>query len=344
MFVILITGGTGFLGSHTSLVLLEKGYYLYIVDSLENSSTKTLKRIKDINHNYKNQFKFFKGDLRNKELLRKIFINAKDSGKIISGVIHFAGLKAVSDSIKSPLKYWSNNLLGTLNLLEVMSEFNCKKIIFSSSATVYGPSNFSLLNEDSNINPINPYGKTKQAIENLLTDVFNSEPQKWGVINLRYFNPIGAHESGLIGEDPLGKPNNIFPILNQVASKKVEKIEIFGDNWGTPDGTCIRDYIHVMDLAEGHVAALEFLLSNGSQCININIGTGKGTSVLELVNIFSKVNNVEIKYKFTDRRAGDFAVVIADNTRVKELLNWSPRRSLEAMCKDGWKWHRKIKY
>ena len=341
MSVILITGGTGFIGSHTSLVLLDKGYSLYIIDSLENSSLNTLNRIKSINKKYNNQFKFFRCDLRNKELLRKIFIKAKDSGKIISGIIHFAGLKAVSDSIKNPLKYWSNNLFGTLNLLEVMSEFNCKKIIFSSSATVYGPSNSSLLSEDSNINPINPYGKTKEAIEKLLIDVFNSEPHKWGIINLRYFNPIGAHESGLIGEDPLGKPNNIFPILNRVASKEVDKIEIFGDNWGTPDGTCIRDYIHIMDLAEGHVAALEFLLRNGSQCININIGTGKGTSVLELVNIFAKVNNVEINYKFTDRREGDFAVVIADNTRAKEILNWTPRRSLESMCRDGWKWHRK---
>ena len=341
MSAILITGGTGFIGSHTSLVLLKKGYYLYIIDSLENSSIDTLKRIKQVDQKYKNKFEFFRGDLRNKELLRKIFIKARESGKIISGIIHFAGLKAVSDSIENPIKYWSNNFLGTLNLVEIMSEFNCKNIIFSSSATVYGCSNFSLLREDSNINPINPYGKTKQAIENLLTDVFKSEPQEWGVINLRYFNPIGAHESGLIGEDPIGKPNNIFPILNQVASNELEKIKIFGDDWGTPDGTCIRDYIHVMDLAEGHVSALEFLLNNKPQCINLNIGTGKGTSVLELVNIFAKVNNVEIQYKFTSRREGDFAVVIADNTKAKELLNWSPSRSLEVMCRDGWKWHRK---
>ena len=219
-----------------------------------------------------------------------------------------------------------------------MAKYNCKTLVFSSSATIYGLNGSLVLNEQSIINPCNPYGTTKYVVEKLLNDIFLSSSQQWRIANLRYFNPIGAHESGMIGENPIGNPNNIFPTLTKVAIGEIEKLMIFGNDWPTHDGTGVRDYIHIMDLAEGHVRTLEYLQANECQLLNLNLGTGKGTSVLDLINKFEKVNNVDISFEFTKRRKGDHGIVIADNSLSKNLLNWSPSRNLDDMCRDGWKW------
>lgn len=344
MGYILVTGGAGFIGSHTCLLLLEKGYEIIIVDSYLNSSKKSLERVKKIREikskNFNDKMHIYNGDLRNKDLIKKIFKDAKESKKKIDCVIHFAGLKAVGESIINPLKYWENNLCSTINLLNVMESYSCNKMVFSSSATIYGTSKKQNLTEDTTINPINPYGKTKASIEELLSDIFNNPSQSWSFANLRYFNPIGAHESGLIGENPIGRPNNIFPFITQVAQGKFKYLSIFGNDWPTPDGTCIRDYIHVSDLAEGHIFAMEKILYGNPKLLKINLGTGIGTSVLELVNTFSKVNNIEIPYIFTKRRDGDFSRVVADNKLAKDLLKWEPKKSIEEMCKDGWNWQK----
>ena len=334
---ILITGGAGFIGSHTSLILLKKGYVLLIVDSLVNSSPKVIKKLEDINTNEGNNSKihFVKGDLRNENFLNDLFRKNPN----IEAVIHFAGLKAVGESKFNPIKYWDYNLKGTINLLKVMEKFSCFKLIFSSSATIYGNKNDkNLIKENSKIKPINPYGNTKATIENLLEDLHKSTCNKWSIISLRYFNPIGAHPSGLIGENPLEAPNNIMPIINNVALGLINKLEIFGNDWDTQDGTGVRDYIHVMDLAEGHFKALENVIENDSQYLQINLGTGIGTSVLELVETFQKVNYVEIPYKYTSRRDGDVAFSVADNSLAIKILNWSPSRDLETMCIDSWRW------
>ena len=340
MKVILVTGGAGFIGSHTSLVLLEKGYELFIIDSLVNSNNDVINKIKKISNKNNDKLHFYEGDLRDKAFLKTVFNRAYSMGKPIEAVIHFAGLKAVEESISEPIKYWSNNVNGTINLLELMKLFNCKKLIFSSSATVYGLSENNKLNENSKIEPINPYGETKKAIENLIRDCYRSETEYWKIIILRYFNPIGAHPSGLIGENPKGIPSNIFPVINKVALGEISNFSVFGNDWNTPDGTCIRDYIHVMDLAEGHVKSLEYLFKNDSMIMDLNLGTGKGTSVLQLINIFKKVNNVDFPVVFVNRRKGDFACVIADNSKAKKVLNWAPKRDLEQMCIDGWIWYR----
>ena len=339
---ILVTGGCGYIGSHTVLALLEKGNYVYIIDSLINSNLNVLNKLKGIilkkDPRLVENLKFFKGDLRNKNDIEKIFIYADNNAKKIEAVIHFAGLKAVGESVKNPLMYWESNLGGTMNLLKVMHKYSCKNLVFSSSATIYANSSSQLLNENSNISPINPYGKTKNYIESLLEDIYRSEEGKWNFINLRYFNPIGAHTSGEIGENPLGRPNNLFPLILQAASKKLRNLQVYGNDWNTRDGTCIRDYIHVMDLADGHVEALNHLNSKGSQFISLNIGTGKGTTVLELINTFEKVNDIDILYSFTERREGDQENVVADNTRILSILNWEPKRDIEDMCRDGWRW------
>jgi len=339
---ILITGGAGFIGSHTSLLLLEKGYEIFIIDSFINSSREPLERIQTIGKNKKLDFTgkihVFEGDLRNKDEIINIFKNAKSLGKNIDGVIHFAGLKAVGDSVRNPIKYWDFNLNSTINLLSVMESFSCNKIVFSSSATIYGVMDELNISEDNLISPINPYGNTKASIENLLKNLYDNPLKKWSVANLRYFNPIGAHPSGLIGENPVGVPNNIFPFITQVALGKFKELKIFGNDWPTKDGTCIRDYIHVMDLAEGHIFALEELFNNDSMILNINLGTALGTSVLELVNIFETVNKLKIPYSFTSRRKGDYPRVVANNKLAKEKLNWSPKRTIEEMCRDGWNW------
>ena len=337
---ILVTGGAGFIGSHTCLSLLEKGYNIVVIDSFINSNKLSLERVKDlVSEKNSIQLNILKGDIRDQNLLNDIFLNYKSKKKPITSVIHFAGLKSVKESVINPIKYWDINVNGALTLFSKMKEYECHNIVFSSSATIYGKSNQIRISEKTQINPTNPYGQTKAAIEKILYDLFSSKKEPWKIANLRYFNPIGAHESGLIGESPLGIPNNIFPFLTKVAQGNLEKLNIFGNDWPTKDGTGVRDYIHVMDLAEGHIAALEFLLSNNkSQIINLNLGTGLGTSVLELVRTFEKVNNVNINYKFVPRREGDVANVVADNRLAKSILNWQPRRSLEEMCLDGWNW------
>ena len=341
MQTILITGGSGFIGSHTCLSLLTRGYKLVVIDSFINSSPKPLKIVQDIIKSKgfnPDNLKIYKGDIKDRVLLRNIFLDAINRRSEICGVIHFAALKSVNDSIKKPLEYWETNVYGTICLLEIMKEHNCKTIVFSSSATVYGLSQNIPLDENTLINPINPYGNTKMVIEKLLNDIYSSSKTEWRVANLRYFNPIGAHDSGLIGEDPLGIPNNIFPIITRVALGLIKELKIFGNNWPTNDGTCIRDYIHVMDLAEGHLNALEYLLNNNPKIINLNLGTGEGTSVLELINTFERVNNIKIPYIFTQRRVGDSPYVVADNKLAIKELKWTPKKGLKDMCRDGWRW------
>ena len=339
---ILVTGGSGFIGSHTCLLLLQKGYEIIVLDSCVNSSPKSLEKVLEIlnktgNYSHK-KLTFIKGDLRDINILEKIFNDSKLANKYIDGVIHFAGLKAVGESVISPLMYWDSNVSGTINLLKVMEANRCRKIVFSSSATIYGKTSNCPLDENTPVKAVNPYGNTKVVIERLLNDLFHASKNKWKIANLRYFNPIGAHSSGLIGEAPLGVPNNIFPFITQVAIGQRNELNIFGNDWPTPDGTGIRDYIHVMDLAEGHISALEYLFNKEPQVINLNLGTGKGTSVLELIDVFQKVNKININYIFSSRREGDLSVVIADNSLAISQLDWNPTRSLEDMCRDGWNW------
>ena len=342
MQTILATGGTGYIGSHTCVELLKKGYKVIIIDSLVNSTQKVFNEISLLlnDKNIDDKFTFIKGDISDEKLVDHIFKISQEKDEPISCVIHFAGLKSVSESLLNPLQYWNNNVGGSIILFKLMEKYQCRTLIFSSSATIYKVSEDKLLNERSPINPINPYGQTKLAIERLLNDLFE-KGDDWRIANLRYFNPIGAHDSGLIGENPKGSKNNIFPILNSVASGEIEKLKIYGKNWPTSDGTGIRDYIHVMDLAEGHIKALEYLENNGPQILNLNLGTGIGTSVLGLLRIFENVNKVKINYEFTNRRKGDYGIVIADNSLAKSLLKWSPNRSIEEMCIDGWKWQNK---
>ena len=338
---ILVTGGAGFIGSHTCLNLLESGYDVFVVDSFVNSSPESLVRVKSIcekDKKTKRDLHVFKGDLRNSSILKDIFTNANEINKKIDGVIHFAGLKSVKESVGKPILYWDANVGSTINLLNVMQSFDCNTIVFSSSATIYGRSSKTKLKENFKLKPINPYGSTKMVIEKLLNDLFVNYSGSWRVANLRYFNPIGAHESGLIGENPKGIPNNIFPFLTNVAAGNLEELRIFGKNWPTIDGTGVRDYVHVMDLAEGHVKTLEFLINNGPQCLSMNLGTGIGTSVLQLLNIFEESNSLKIPHTFVGRRSGDVARLVADNSLLKSLLNWYPKRTLNQMCKDGWRW------
>ena len=342
MKFVLVTGGAGFIGSHTSLVLLEKKYNLVIVDSFINSSSESIKRIAQITKLSENEASkriiVFKGDLRNYNFLHDIFRNFIKDGKKIESVIHFSGLKSVSESVKDPLNYWDNNIISTINLLKVMKEFDCRTIVFSSSATIYGNNKKDLIDEKSEVKPINPYGVTKATIEKLLKDVYQSEPKKWKIACLRYFNPVGAHESGLIGEDPLDNPNNIFPVLNRVASGKISKLSVYGNDWPTKDGTGVRDYIHVMDLAEGHVLTMNYLFNFESEFITLNLGTGNGYSVLELIKTFEEVNNIKIPFSIEKRREGDVSRVVADPNLAKELLRWNPKRDLSDICRDGWRW------
>ncbi len=339
---ILITGGAGYIGSHTCLLLLEKGYELIIFDSFINSSINSLYRVlkicEDKKLNVSNRLKIIKGDLRNKSEIDKLFIDSKISSKPINAVIHFAGLKAVAESVINPILYWDMNVKSTINLLTSMYQNNCKKIIFSSSATIYKFNGGKPLTEDAKKEPSNPYGSTKLTVENFLNDIFNFEKNDWSIANLRYFNPIGAHPSGLIGENPFGSPNNLFPIITRVAQKKIKKLSIFGQDWPTRDGTCIRDYIHVLDLAEGHLKTLEYLNNKDPHLLNLNLGTGEGTSVLELVKIFQKVNNIKVPFVFEERRQGDVSSLVASNKLAKRLLKWTPKINIEQACLDGWKW------
>ena len=341
MFKILVTGGSGYIGSHTCLALLSVGYEVIVLDSLINSNELSLIKVKKIFQemysHLKNDLHFYEGDLNDFNFINNIFLGEIKKGFPITGVIHFAGLKAVNESIRYPLKYWENNISTTINLIKCMDKNNCRTIVFSSSATIYESCDSKIIDERMNINPINPYGNTKATIENFLNDIYKSNSE-WKISILRYFNPIGAHQSGLIGENPIGIPNNIFPLILHVATGKKESLKIYGNNWPTVDGTGVRDYIHVMDLAEGHLAALDYLFSKKTKIISLNLGTGKGTSVLELIKMFEQINRVKIPFEFVGKRDGDLSKVVADNSLARKTLNWRPKRSLEDMCRDGWKW------
>ena len=344
MQTILATGGCGFIGSHTCVELLLDGYRVIILDSLINSSEETIDKIKEIvslnDPRIAENLKFVKSDIRNTEYLSHLFLSEKNKGNNIDGVIHFAGLKSVYESTINPLEYWDVNCGGTVSLLKVINENSCKVIIFSSSATVYSPLSESPINEQQQINPINPYGETKASIEKLLDNFYVSKKMKNSIASLRYFNPIGAHQSGFIGENPKGIANNIFPLINNVAIGKIKELKIFGNDWDSEDGTGVRDYIHVMDVADGHVQALNYLMKNKSLNLKINLGTGQGTSVLKLLEVFQRVNKIKLRYSFSERRKGDVGILIADNSLAKELLKWSPKRTIDDMCRDGWKWQK----
>lgn len=326
--VILVTGGAGYIGSHTTIELLAAGYEVIILDDFSNSSPKVLDRLKTITGK---NIAFYEGSILDKPFLNKIF---KENN--IEAVIHFAAFKAVGESVKEPLKYYHNNIAGTISLLEVMAENKVKNIVFSSSATVYGMNNISPLTEDMPTSATNPYGYTKVMMEQILNDVAFAD-KEWSVTNLRYFNPIGAHESGLIGEAPNGVPNNIMPYITQVAVGKLQELSIFGDDYNTPDGTGVRDYIHVIDLAKGHVLALkDNLATTGSHVYNL--GAGQGYSVLDLVKTFEKENNVTIPYTIKPRRAGDIATCYANSNKAKEVLGWIAQKTLADMVRDSWRW------
>ncbi len=338
---ILITGGAGFVGSHTALLFLERGYDVDILDSFCNSHIETVKKIEYLKkiYNFKNSLKIIKGDIRDKKILESIFSNAISKNNPIHAVIHFAGLKSVAESVKYPDKYWDFNVNGSLNLFNIMDKFECRNIVFSSSATVYKTNNnFELLKENSEIKPTNPYGQTKAEVEKLLLDINRKFNELWKIVILRYFNPIGCHPSGLLGEDPFGIPNNLFPLILKVSSREIPNLKIFGNDWPTHDGTPLRDYIHVMDLAEAHEIALSDLLKNQSKLSILNIGTGVGTSVLELLETFKSVNNIDLPYIIAERREGDVPFLVADNSLALKKLNWFPRRTIRDMCRDGWKW------
>lgn len=325
---ILITGGTGFIGSHTVVELLNNNEKVIIVDNFINSSPEVIDKIKQITGK---DFKFYEVDILDKEKLEKVFEENN-----IKSVIHFAGLKAVGESLKKPLEYYHNNITGTLVLLDVMRKYNCKELVFSSSATVYGnPGNPKYVETMGRGNTTNPYGTTKAMIEKILEDLYVSD-NTWKISMLRYFNPIGAHSSGLIGDNPNGIPNNLMPYIQKVAIGELKELSIFGDDYNTPDGTGIRDYIHVVDLAIGHIKALEKLESGENGVYIYNLGSGKGCSVLELVKTFEKVNNIKIPYKIAPRRAGDLDEFYADPTKAKLELDWCTKKGIEDMCKDSW--------
>lgn len=326
---ILVTGGAGYIGSHTCIELMKAGYDIVVADNFYNSKKESLKRVAELSGK---EFAFYECDIRDKKGLDHIFKQEK-----IDAVIHFAGLKAVGESCIKPVEYYDNNVAGTLVLLEVMKENDCKKIVFSSSATVYGMNNVSPLKETMPTGgTTNPYGTTKFMIEIILSDLFKSD-NEWSVSLLRYFNPIGAHESGRIGEDPNGIPNNLMPYITQVAIGKRECLSVYGDDYDTPDGTGVRDYIHVVDLALGHVKALARVLSRSGLDV-YNLGTGTGYSVLDVVKAFEKASGVTINYKIVERRPGDLATCYSDPTKAFEELGWKAERDLERMCADSWRW------
>ena len=323
---ILVTGGCGYIGSHTCCELLNKGHNVIIIDNLSNSKKEVVNYIKEITGR---DVTLYIGDVCDKDLLRKIFNENK-----IDSVIHFAGYKAVGESVKLPLKYYRNNLDSTLSLCEVMSEFDCKNLVFSSSATVYGIPKKLPIKEDFPLSTTNPYGTTKLMIERILKDLYTSY-NTWHIALLRYFNPIGAHSSGLLGEDPNGIPNNLMPYIVKVATGELECLSIFGDDYDTKDGTGVRDYIHVVDLALGHIAAIE-KIDKEPGVYTYNLGTGVGYSVLELVKTFSKVNNIIVNYKIAPRRPGDIAECYADTTKASDELHWHATKTIEDMCRDSY--------
>lgn len=329
---ILVTGGAGFIGSHTCVELLNAGYEVVVLDNLVNASEKSLERVKAITGK---EVTFYKGDILDRTILNEIFEKEK-----IDSCIHFAGLKAVGESVQKPWEYYNNNISGTLTLVDVMRQHNCKNIIFSSSATVYGdPAEIPITENCPKGQCTNPYGWTKSMLEQVLMDIQKADPE-WNVILLRYFNPIGAHKSGLIGENPNGIPNNLMPYITQVAVGKLKELGVFGNDYDTPDGTGVRDYIHVVDLAKGHVKAVKKLEDNSGLSI-YNLGTGKGYSVLDIVKNFEAATGVKIPYSIKPRRAGDVATCYSDATKAKKELGWEAEYDIKDMCADSWNFQQK---
>ena len=330
MSTILVTGGAGYIGSHTCVELLNAGYEVVVVDNLYNASEKALERVEQITGK---KVTFYEADILDRDALNAIFDKEQ-----VESVIHFAGYKAVGESVRKPIEYYYNNITGTLILCDVMRKHNVKNIVFSSSATVYGDPAFIPITEECPKGKItNPYGQTKGMLEQVLTDIYVSDPE-WKVVLLRYFNPIGAHKSGLIGEDPKGIPNNLVPYVAQVAIGKLKCLGVFGNDYDTPDGTGVRDYIHVVDLAKGHVAAIKKVEETEPGVLIYNLGTGKGYSVLDVVHAFEKACGKEIPYEIKPRRAGDIATCYADPTKAKNELGWVAQYGIEEMCEDSWRW------
>ena len=324
---ILVTGGAGYIGSHTCIELLEAEFNVVVLDNLSNSSKESLQRVEQITGK---KVTFINGDIRNSQDIEQVFAQYD-----VDAVIHFAGLKAVGESVEQPLYYYENNVLGTLNLLQVMTKRNCKKLVFSSSATVYGDPHTVPIQEDFPLSATNPYGRSKLMIEDMLRDLYRSD-SSWSLALLRYFNPVGAHVSGLIGEDPQGIPNNLMPYIAQVAVGKREKLSVFGGDYPTQDGTGVRDYIHVVDLAKGHLKALEAMQK--PELITVNLGTGQGYSVLEMVKAFEQASGKQVDYQIVDRRPGDIAACYADPKFALQKLGWKAELTLSDMCKDAWHW------
>ena len=325
---VLVAGGAGYIGSHTSIELLESGYEVVIVDNLSNSNSIVVDRIKELS---KKPVKFYNIDIRNKDEMHVVF---KENN--IESIIHFAALKAVGESVEKPIEYYSNNLISTLNLFELMREYGVKKFVFSSSATVYGDPHTCPILEDFPLSVTNPYGRTKLMIEQMLVDISKAD-KSLDIALLRYFNPVGAHKSGRIGEEPNGVPSNLMPYITKIAVGKLKELSVYGNDYPTHDGTGVRDYIHVLDLAAGHVKALQKLEENPGLVV-YNLGTGKGYSVLDLVKAFSKASGKEIPYKIVGRRAGDVAMCYADSSKAEKELGWKAKYELEEMCEDSWRW------
>ncbi|MEZ5660629.1 MAG: UDP-glucose 4-epimerase GalE [Burkholderiaceae bacterium] len=327
---ILVTGGAGFIGSHTVLELIEAGHRPVVLDNLSNASPESLRRVARITGV---EPRLVVGDIRDAALLRRLLAEER-----FDATMHFAGLKAVGESVAEPLSYYENNVAGTLTLLQCLGEAGVRRFVFSSSATVYGDPQTVPIREDAPTGPTNPYGRTKWMIEFMLRDLAAADPG-WAIANLRYFNPVGAHPSGLIGEDPKGTPNNLMPYISQVAVGRLAFLSVFGNDYDTPDGTGVRDYIHVVDLARGHLAALDRVLAHAGE-FTVNLGTGNGYSVLDMVRAFEKASGRKVAYRFRDRRPGDVASCYADPARAESLLGWRAERGIEQMCEDGWRWQR----
>ena len=344
MAQLLITGGAGFIGSHTCLVLLEAGHELTVLDDFSNSSPIALERVAMLaaiattREGETGRLNVRRGDIRDQACLQQLFNQAKRAGKPIEAVVHFAGLKAVGESVREPLRYWDVNLNGSRCLLAAMNANHCHTLVFSSSCTLYGTPKLVPISEDAAVQPVNPYGHSKAAVEQLLHDLAASQPGQWSIASLRYFNPVGAHPSGEIGEDPLGTPNNLFPFVSQVAVGRRESLQVFGHDWPTKDGTGVRDYIHVMDLAEGHRAALDCLLAEPAQLLTLNLGSGNGASVLEVVHAFENASGRKVPYELVARRPGDAAITVADPSLAFKRLGWKTQRTLADICRDGWAW------
>ncbi len=325
---ILVTGGAGYIGSHTAILLIEAGYDIIIFDNFCNASKESIKRVEKI---VNQDIKLIEGDIRNRDDLNHLFQTYD-----IDAVIHFAGLKAVGESVEKPLKYYDNNVHGTAVLCEIMAKHGCKSIVFSSSATVYGDPHTTPIKENFPLSATNPYGRSKLMVEEMLRDLYISD-NAWKIVLLRYFNPVGAHASGTIGEDPNGIPNNLMPFITQTAVGKRACLSVFGDDYNTPDGTGVRDYIHVVDLADGHVKALE-QIDTLTEVLTVNLGTGNGYSVLDMVKAFEKASGKEIPYQIAPRRPGDIATCYADPAYAKEALGWEAQKGIDQMCEDSWRW------